>query len=69
MYVQEPACLYTSFKKKQFKAKKRFLLIDGLQNCIRGYWNQTKFPIHKVWWLREATQIGQTFIPLCEKVV
>ena len=27
----------------------------------RGYWNQTKFPIHKVWWLREATQ---TFIPL-----
>ena len=22
----------------------------------------TKFPIHKVWWLREASQIGQTFI-------
>ena len=37
--------------------------------CICGYWNQTKFPIHKVWWLREASQTVQTFIPLCEKVV
>ena len=37
--------------------------------CIRGYWNQTKFPIHKVWWLREGSQVGQTFIPLCEKVI
>ena len=37
--------------------------------CIHGYWNQTKLPIHKVWWLREASQIGQTFIPPCEKVV
>ena len=27
------------------------------------YWNQTKFPIHKVWWIREASQIEQTFIP------
>ena len=35
--------------------------------CIRGYWNQTKFPKQKVWWLREAAQIGQMFIPLCEK--
>ena len=25
--------------------------------------------IHKVRWLREASQISQTFIPLCEKVV
>ena len=25
------------------------------------------FPLCKVWWLREASQIGQTFIPLCEK--
>ena len=33
----------------------------------RGYWNQTKFPIHKVWWLREAAQIRQTFITLREK--
>ena len=32
------------------------------------YWNQTKCPIHKVWWRREAAQIGQTFIPRCEKV-
>ena len=24
---------------------------------------------YKVWWLREASQIGQTFIPLCEKGV
>ena len=22
---------------------------------IRGYWNQTTFPIHKVWWLRGLT--------------
>ena len=29
----------------------------------------TKFPIYKVWWLREATQIRQTLIPLCENVV
>ena len=36
---------------------------------IQGYWNQTKFQKHKVWRLREAAQIGQTFIPLCEKVV
>ena len=32
--------------------------------CIHSYWNQTKFPIHKVWWLREASQIGKTVIPL-----
>ena len=37
--------------------------------CTRGYWNETKFSIHKVWWLREASQIGQTLIPLCEQVV
>ena len=35
--------------------------------CICGYWKQTKFPTHKVWWLREAAQIGQMFTPLCEK--
>ena len=23
----------------------------------------TKFPIYKVWWLREASQIAQTFMP------
>ena len=27
----------------------------------------TIFPRKKVWWLREASQIRQTFIPLCEK--
>ena len=27
----------------------------------------TEFHIYKVWWLREASQIGQTFIPLCKK--
>ena len=32
--------------------------------CTHGYWNQTKFPIHKVRWLREASQVGQTFTPL-----
>ena len=30
--------------------------------CIRGYRNQNKFPKHKVWWLKEAAQIRQTFI-------
>ena len=45
-----------------------FLPTSGIRDtCICGYWNQTKFPIHKVWWLREASQIGQTFIPLCGK--
>ena len=29
----------------------------------------TKFPIYKVWWLREASQIRQTFIPIGEKVI
>ena len=37
--------------------------------CICGYWNQTKFPLHKVRCLREATQIGQMFIPLCKNHV
>ena len=38
---------------------------------VRGYWNQTKFPHTQsiVAKLREASQIGKTFIPLCEKVV
>ena len=27
----------------------------------------TKFLIYKVWWVKEASQIRQTFIPLCEK--
>ena len=40
-----------------------------MTSCMQGYWNQTKFPIHKVWWLREASQIGQTFIPLCEIIL
>ena len=26
----------------------------------------TKFPLYKVWWLREASKIGQTLIPLCQ---
>ena len=25
-------------------------------DSICGYWNQNKFPIHKVWWLRKAVQ-------------
>ena len=40
-----------------------FLVISRLQNQsmhICSYWNMTIFPIHKVWWLREAAQIGQT---------
>ena len=38
-------------------------------SAVTRFFFQKKFPIHKVWWLREASQIGQTFIPLCEKVV
>ena len=36
---------------------------QAVKYVIRGYWNQTIFTTHKVWWLREASQIGQTFIP------
>ena len=36
---------------------------------IRDTYAGTKFPIYKVWWLREASQIRQIFILLCEKVV
>ena len=33
-----------------------FLPPSDIQDfCKRRYWNQTKFPIHKVWWLREAS--------------
>ena len=35
---------------------------------ICSYWNQTKFPLHKVWWLREAAQIGFKNDHTCEKV-
>ena len=41
-----------------------------LRWCILGdFWYQTKFPIHKVWWLGEVSPIGQTVIPLSEQVV
>ena len=29
--------------------------------------HRPNFPHTKVWWLREASQSGKTFIPLCEK--
>ena len=47
-----------------------FLLTSEMfKTCTHGYCHQTKFPVDKVWWLREAAQIGQTIIPLhvCEK--
>ena len=34
-----------------------YMVIGTRPNC----------PIHKVWWLRDTSQIGQTFIPLCKK--
>ena len=43
---------------------------SNIANVIRVYaviGTRPKFHIHKVWWLRQASQIGQTFIPLCEK--
>ena len=39
--------------------------VDNREICDTG----RDFPLYKVWWLREASQIGQMFIPLCEKVV
>ena len=33
------------------------------------YTRWPNFPLYKVWWLREASQIGQTFIPLYKQVV
>ena len=33
--------------------------VKDVIHIIHGYWNHTKFPIHKVRWLREAAQIGQ----------
>ena len=36
---------------------------------LHSYWNQTKFPIHEEWLLREATQIVQTFILYVKKVI
>ena len=59
---------------KANKKSLRFLVIGLKNQCmltcrpISGCWNQTKFPSHKVWWLREASQIRQTFMPLCEKL-
>ena len=41
---------------------------DSLYTRFIVYAAQTKFPMYKVWWLRVASQIGQTFIPQCEKV-
>ena len=35
--------------------------------CIRGYWNQTKFTIHKAWWLRDAAQSGKRSHPYVKK--
>ena len=43
------------------------LLLKIHDTFIRGYWNQTKFTMHKVWWIIEASQIGQTFILLYVK--
>ena len=57
--------LLVSFK---IGAVKRFLLAnrDYVQYIV---YTGTNFLMYKVWWLRGATQIRQTFIPLCEKVV
>ena len=33
-----------------------------LDSRICGYWKQTQIPIHKLWFLREASQFGQRFI-------
>ena len=60
----------------------RFLVIGQLQKrCSDFFGGPTgKYVIHvytgtkihvlyKVWWLRQASQVGQTFLPLCEHVV
>ena len=34
--------------------------------CKCGYWDQTKFPRRKVWWLREPSKIGENVhTPTC----
>ena len=41
------------------------LFLGGGDNReIRDTYAATKFPTYKVWWLREASQIGQMFIPM-----
>ena len=45
---------------------KLLFLPTRVDTCIRSYWNQTKFHIYKVWWLREASQ---TLKLPCEKLV
>ena len=71
------------FKREDLMRPKKslqFLILRRLRNwcsdnsfffflffSIRIFWNQTKFPMHKVWRLRETSQIEQTLILLCEK--
>ena len=37
------------------------------EGTIQGYWIQTKFPIHKVWWLRE-TNVQKLFKTHCSRI-
>ena len=45
------------------------MVIGRLQRCVFFGANREIRDNVYVWWLREALQIGQTFIPLCEKVI
>ena len=37
----------------QRSASRFIYFLPTSEMYVRGYWNQTKFPICKVWWLRE----------------
>ena len=46
-------CLLAKTSKKNVSSL--FVFKWYMFTCIHGYWNQIKFPLHKVRWLRETT--------------
>ena len=46
------------------KAKNKWMSFLMHVNILRRYWNHTKFPRHKVWWLKETAPVGQTSYPV-----
>ena len=51
---QDPPAFYVIKKK----------LIQNMYTPVHSYWNQTKFPINKVWWLRETTNWAYVHTPM-----
>ena len=82
--VTQLECIYAKASLRPKNKSLSFLVIGRLQNrCGDTFFSSLyfwyffsqqgtrwpNFPLYKVWWLREASQIGQTFITQCEKVV